>query len=559
MRLSIKATVTAAFLLLAGVAIGQGAFAIYSLRAINQSTREVVSNWLPSVIALGTIGADFGELRIKQFRAFVSRSDEPRRLAMEQVAAARARLDAALTRYEPLISSAEERAIYNDFKTKLTAYHGLWDRFLSLRAAGQDDEAFRLFTDDMVRQYDATLADARRDVEFNDRGASADGQIALATVKSTSDATLVAIVLVALAAIAGILVTLFRVVRPLVGMTTYMGVLASGDLNTEIPSRDRSDEIGQMASAVQVFKDGMLRNQQLEADAQQTRLDAEAARKASLQDLATQFETAVGGIVNIVSSSATELQATAQQLTSTSQETSSQAASVSSAAEEASANVTAVASAAEELGASVGEIGRQVQSSSAQATTAVSEAEATAAIIQELSEAAKRIDGIVEMISTIAGQTNLLALNATIEAARAGDAGRGFAVVAQEVKALAEQTSKATAEIGQQIAGIQTTTDRSVQAIAAISHTIRGISESSSAIAEAVNQQGAATREIVQAVEQASAGTNEVTFNISGVARASEETGQGAAQVFTASSELSYQAALLKTEVDRFLHTVRAA
>jgi methyl-accepting chemotaxis protein len=355
------------------------------------------------------------------------------------------------------------------------------------------------------------------------------------------------------------LLSFVRVIRPLGRMTSFMGVLASGDTTAEVPDRGRKDEIGAMAAAVQVFKNGMIHNGELEAEAAQARLDTEAQRKAGMRRLADDFEAAVGGIVEMVASAAVEMQATAQQLTATAQETAAQAGSVSGAAEEAGTNVASVASAAEELGASVGEIGRQVARSSDQARTAVAEAETTAGIVKELSEAATRIDGIVEMISGIAGQTNLLALNATIEAARAGEAGKGFAVVAQEVKILAEQTAKATAEIGQQIAGIQATTDRSVKAIASISGTIRTISETSAAIASAVEQQGAATREIVQAVTQASVGTSEVNANISGVARAAEEAGAGATQVLTASSELARQSETLRREVRTFLATVRAA
>ena len=349
------------------------------------------------------------------------------------------------------------------------------------------------------------------------------------------------------------------VVRPIGRMTGFMKVLAAGDTSTEVPDRARRDEIGTMAAAVQVFKDGMIRHRQVDVEADLARLDNEAQRKHMMRALADRFESAVGGIVDTVSSAATEMQATASELTTTARETSTQALSVSAAAEEAGTNVASVASAAEKLGSSVNEISPQVEHSAAISKAAVAEAEETAEIVSVLSEAASRIDAIVGLISGIAGQTNLLALNATIEAARAGEAGRGFAVVAQEVKSLAEQTAKATTEIGQQIASIQSTTHRAVKAIGGISGTISEINQTATSIASAVDQQSAATQEIASSIGQASVGTGNVTANITGVARAAEETGTGATHVLAASSELSRQAERLRMEMPDFLSNVRAA
>ncbi|MCJ2019734.1 methyl-accepting chemotaxis protein, partial [Methylobacterium sp. E-065] len=234
------------------------------------------------------------------------------------------------------------------------------------------------------------------------------------------------------------------VVRPLRAMTVFMNGLVAGDLTREVPAKERGDEIGAMASAVQVFKDNLIRTRQLEAETAQARMAAEEQRKVGMRQMADGFEAAVGGILGMVSSSATELQATAQTMTATATETASQSTTVAAAAEEASSNVNTVAAAAEELGSSVQEISRQVAGSAELAQRAVREADQTGSLVQELSAAVSRIGDVVGLISTIAGQTNLLALNATIEAARAGAAGKGFAVVASEVKALAEQTAKAT-------------------------------------------------------------------------------------------------------------------
>lgn len=357
----------------------------------------------------------------------------------------------------------------------------------------------------------------------------------------------------------GLIVVERRIAGPISAMTQVMRTLAAGDHEVSIAGASRRDEIGAMASAVQVFKDNLIRTKALEEATALSRASAEEQRKAGMRQMASSFEAAVGGIVSMVSSSATELQATAQQMTSTAAETASQSTSVAAAAEEAASNVNTVAAAAEELGSSVQEIGRQVAGSAQLARMAVDEASQTATLVQELSTAVSRIGDVVGLISNIAGQTNLLALNATIEAARAGAAGKGFAVVASEVKALAEQTAKATNEISGQIAQIQTSTGQAVTSISGITGRIREISDVATSIAAAVEQQGAATQEIVRNISQAAQGTGEVTGNIAGVAGAAEETGAAASQVLGAASELSRQSEHLTAEVGLFLATVRAA
>jgi methyl-accepting chemotaxis protein len=378
---------------------------------------------------------------------------------------------------------------------------------------------------------------------------------ALSTLISEVGLLAVALVL----ALVGLVVVRWRVTRPITEMTRVMGSLAGGDLAVDVAGAQRRDEIGEMAKAVQVFKDDLIRMRALEAESALARASAEEQRRATLRDMAGRLEQAVGGIVGMVSSSATELQATAQQMTATAAQTASQSTTVAAAAEEAASNVNTVAAAAEELGASVQEISRQVDGSASLARVAVSEADQSAALVQELSGATARIGDVVTLIAQIASQTNLLALNATIEAARAGEAGRGFAVVASEVKELASQTGKATEEIGRQIGQIQGSTARAVQAIGGISARIREIAGVANSIAAAVEEQGAATQEIVRNVAQAATGTGEVTSNIAGVAHAVEETGAAASQVLGAAGALSRQSEQLSAEVGRFLATVRAA
>ena len=352
----------------------------------------------------------------------------------------------------------------------------------------------------------------------------------------------------------------FTIARPMRALTVAMEELAGGNFAVVLPGLGRKDEVGGVAGAVEKFKVVSEQKTRDEAEARikQDQIAAQQ-RKADMIKLADQFEGAVGQIIETVSSASSELEASAGTLTRTAERTQQITTTVAAASEEASTNVQSVASATEELSSSVNEISRQVQESARMANDAVDQARNTNDRVSELSKAASRIGDVVELINTIAGQTNLLALNATIEAARAGEAGRGFAVVASEVKALAEQTAKATGEIGQQITGIQAATQESVSAIKEISGTIERLSEISSTIASAVEEQGAATQEISRNVQQAALGTGQVSANITDVQRGASETGSASSQVLSAARSLSGDSNRLKLEVGKFLNTVRAA
>jgi methyl-accepting chemotaxis protein len=347
---------------------------------------------------------------------------------------------------------------------------------------------------------------------------------------------------------------------PMTRLNAAMGKMAEGNLNVVVPGANRGDEIGDIAKTITVIRENAERKARDEADAKgdQDRMVAKQ-RKADMIKLADDFEAAVGEIVETVSSASTELEASATTLTSTAERAQELATMVAAASEEASTNVQSVASATEEMSSSVNEISRQVQESARMANEAVDQARKTNDRVGELSKSAARIGDVVELINTIAEQTNLLALNATIEAARAGEAGRGFAVVASEVKALAEQTAKATGEIGQQITGIQAATQDSVNAIREISGTIERLSEISSTIAAAVEEQGAATQEISRNVQQAAQGTQQVSSNIADVQRGASETGAASSQVLSAAQSLSGDSNRLKLEVGKFLNTVKAS
>ncbi|PWC90839.1 hypothetical protein TSH100_02110 [Azospirillum sp. TSH100] len=361
---------------------------------------------------------------------------------------------------------------------------------------------------------------------------------------------------VVLVVLLGLLI--YRMVsRPITDMTGAMRRLADGDLATEVPARNRRDEIGAMADALLVFKDNMAENARLAAEQQALKERAEAEKREAMLRLAASFERAVGGVIHSVATETEALQHRAQEMTNVADRTGQLAADVAQATEQTSANVQTVAAATEELSSSIDEISRRVTESSHIATEAVTVAGRANGKVEGLAAAVERIGAVVELINSIASQTNLLALNATIEAARAGEAGKGFAVVAQEVKALATQTAKATEDISGQVAAIQAATGEAVQEIQQISRIIAVIDEAATSIAATVEEQGSATREISRNVQQAAQGTQEVAGSIGGVSSAAGQSRAVAGDVLNTVRQLSTQADTLRTEVARFLTSVR--
>ncbi len=459
----------------------------------------------------------------------------------------------------------EERAEFAEVLSALKrieqehqAYHDHAAEIFKLTHEGRQEDAVQLVSgieaeeaelnhefEALLGQINAFTLRAMRTVEEHEKSAML--QISLVSVVS-------AVIGFALA----IWFTRAGVARPLSQVVNALNRLADGDTEAEVNVKSR-DEIGQVAEAFVVFKAKTLELKRLEAErAEEEARQTQERRRQRLQ-MADAFEAAVGGVVQTVSSAATELQGTAQSMSTTAARTSELSATVASASEEASTNVQTVASAAEELSASITEIARQIAETNTVSRQAVDDADHANVSVTGLADAAEKIGAVVSLIQDIAEQTNLLALNATIEAARAGEMGKGFAVVAGEVKSLAMQTAKATEEIAQQVTGMQSATGGTVSSIEGIVKVIKRISENANGIAAAVEEQNAATQEISRNVQEAAVGTEAVASNITGVREATDQTGAAAKDVLDSAGQLSRQSELLRSEVDKFLAGLRAA
>ncbi len=432
-----------------------------------------------------------------------------------------------------------------------------WNRLLD--SADKTARA-RLVQADITARLGEDVAKAASDLRTSGDRAASRAQSAL--LANLSKARLILFLSGGFAILVAVTLSLMiarSITVPLGRITAALNALAGGDAAVEVPEQERSDEIGRMAHAAQVFKDNAIAMQRITAEQASLKREAEEDKRRSMLALADRFEARVGALVGSLSAEANGLERTAQSMSDSAELAGHQAMSVDTAAREAGGAVQTVASAAEELTASIGEISRQVADSARMSSNASTDAERTVGIVKALAESAERIGQVVGLVTGIAKQTNLLALNATIEAARAGDAGKGFAVVASEVKHLATQTGDATSQIGTQVAQIQTATKEAVDAIRAITGKIEAVSTISTMIAAAIEQQSAATAEIARNVQQTALATHDVTTNIGGVTQAANNTGIAAGQVLVAATDLSQQTDRLSGEVREFIAEVRAA
>ena len=557
-NLTIRSKVVLAFAAALLVTIFVGVFSINRLSVVNDGAVTVSTNYLAASNGLGDIV--YGAIRYRQLEAAHLLDSTPEAKAKEL--ATMHQMVAVVTKgwaiYAPTIDPGHERQLADGFQANWNEYLTYEDRFLALSNARQIDAANALYVGEMRTVFNKFLDQANQDRAYQvEQGNQITQQIG-ETYASSRWLVIVALVIAASLCVAAGWMIVSGVSTPIRNMTQAMSLLAKHDLTVEIVGIARKDEVGQMAKAVQVFKDSMIEGDRLKAE-QEKAQEAAKARSLLVDRLTNDFDTKVQGVVQSVASQAGQMQTSAQSMSGTAEESTKQAAAVAAASEQSAANVQTVASAAEELSSSIAEIGRQVSHSSQIAANAVKESAKANEMVQGLLGASQKIGEIVALINDIADQTNLLALNATIEAARAGEAGKGFAVVAAEVKNLATQTSKATEEISGQITGVQGATQKAADAIASIGKTISEIDQISTAIAAAVEEQGAATQEIARNVEEAAKGTQEVSSNIGGVTEAANSTGAVANQVLTSARSLSEQSVELRSLVQRFLTEVKAA
>ncbi|OYD82676.1 chemotaxis protein [Azospirillum brasilense] len=453
-------------------------------------------------------------------------------------------------------ATEEEGQILQRFGSDTAAYQAKVTSFLDLLKMGVDPLDFL----QEVQAAYGRLNGTSRDYLTYQRQQSAD---AYANVNASVDATtqaFIASAIVALLITVGVALFIgFNIARPVVRLTMVMERLAQGRLEDEVPAAERGDEIGQMARTVRVFKENALRVQEMAREQEAMRTRATEEQRRAMNSLAADLEASVKAMMGEVVRSADSMRGEANVMLENARQTSHHSDSVAHAVQEATSEVESVAAGAEQLRASIDEITRSITQSTQLARGAVDEAGRTDSIVQGLSEASRKIEEVVGLINNIAGQTNLLALNATIEAARAGEAGKGFAVVAQEVKSLANQTAKATDEIGAEIAAVQAATTAAVNAIRAIVNTIRQVDESLSTVAAAVEEQDAATRDISERSQRAATDTVAVLQEMRLVQQAAETTGHSAGAVQTTTEELSRSFNRLDNEIEAFITRITAA
>jgi len=553
-RLSIRSKMLTAFGILLLLSVANGVYGAMQLQQLNASMLDLRENWMPSVKGLGALQLLTSRERTRAARLIATNNPEGRHKIEAELKAMGQEVTRQIAAHAPRLSSPEERQLFDRFQAEYRAHT---EHTAPLLAAGDAAslQAFNTTSAEAIRKVFATLEEM---IRLNERRAAAAGQKADAAYNHALTGIAISVALALLAGLGAALWLDRDIARNVLRLSESLRCVARRDYAFELPGRDRQDEIGVMARALEDCRAGLQQADALAA-AQETERAAKEQRATRLAELVGRFERKVGDMVGMLAAASTELESTARSMSGIASQTGKQSDAVLSAARQAGGGVQTVATAAEELTASIGEISRQVAEATGVTARAVQDAQRTDATVRALAESATRIGEVVGLINDIAGQTNLLALNATIEAARAGEAGKGFAVVASEVKSLAAQTAKATDDIRSQITQIQAATQQAVSDIQAITSTIDAVSSITVTIASAVEQQGAATAEIARTVAETAQATGAVTENIAAVSEGAGNTGAAAGEVLTASGELSRQSEQLSSEVRSFIAQVRAA
>jgi methyl-accepting chemotaxis protein len=558
-RLRIAAKLGCALGALGLLAWGVGLYALAGMASMDAAASLVRDDYLPSVGQIGRIGLALERLREHENRLLAADTAQQRTEAISALSDADSDVANLRAKYDPLVDAGWERANITKFDEAMDEYRVAVDATLAdLMENNKAAAAKALQFGEGQEKFQAMRDLIEQDLQYNERQGKQAAVASAATYRRTR--LLTWLTLFAGGAVASLIGALLLrdIVSPLTAMRAAMARLASGALDTEIPGASRADEVGAMAQAVAVFKQGLIDNAQ-HAAAQAAAEAARAARAARIDALVADFHAREGQTAAALAGSVGDLETVARTMSANAEGTKQRAGAAAAAAARAGTGVESVAASAEQLAASVSEISRQVAQSAQMTGDAVQEAQRSSEIVRALAEAATRIGKVVELINGIASQTNLLALNATIEAARAGDAGRGFAVVASEVKALAGQTAHATGEISEQIGQIQTATHQAVDAIQIMTQRVESISGIATSIAGAVEQQGMATAEIARNVQHTAQGAHDVSTNMDAVRDAAVETGQKAGQVLTAAAALGTQSLALNHQIGEFLTAVKAA
>ncbi len=548
--------------LFAVVSLGATGFMATRMASIDSAYSDLIGRVDKSTTLSARSLQALTEYQLKGYQLIVETTDEGNKRLLRQALESQKRYQSLMSEVK---SSIPERAAAIDLvvANAQVAYQGCEAGLkfaASVTSAADNAKAagrLRADCDPLI----TTALDAQTNLT-NDLVAYAGAASATLSRNASSAATTALIAIAAgLAAVVALalLIGLHGLSNPIKRLNAVMAAYARNDLAAEPPGIERGDEVGAMARTLGVFKTNALEVNRLRLQQEAEKQHAAKERRRLLADLADKFERSAGTIVGSVTSQAAALQSTAESMASISQETSQKSGTVAAASEEATRNVNTAAAAAEQLSASVNEILTQVTLSTRLIGDAVRETEAANAEVKILATSGQRIGQVVDLIKGIAGQTNLLALNATIEAARAGEAGKGFTVVAAEVKALANQTARATEDIAEQIAAIQEATRGSVRSIEGITTQISKVSDTATAIASAVEQQGAATSEIARNVAEAARGTQDVSSNITGVNMAAQRSGAAASQVLEAAGSLTSNSTTLQAQVNAFLREIRAA